>query len=293
MIYEFIKNHETIYPIEKMCKVLSIGLRSYYDWKSRGVSGRKLKAIAIQEEIKTIYFKRKQRYGSPRITMDLQAKGIEVSRVTVAKYMKQMSLRSKLGRKFRTTTDSKHSYKIMENVLNREFKVTEPSKVWVSDITYIHTKEGFVYLTTVNDLYDRKCIGWSISDGMSAGETSLAAWKMALKNRNISKGLIFHSDRGVQYACEQFANTVDSHKKITRSMSRKGNCWDNAVAESFFKTLKTEQIYGNKLVSKAQMKMDLFEYIEIWYNRERRHSAIGNLTIQEFWNKQSNLKSAA
>lgn len=293
MIYEFIKNHETIYPIEKMCKVLSIGLRSYYDWKNRGVSGRKLKAIAIQEEIKTIYFKRKQRYGSPRITMDLQAKGIEVSRVTVAKYMKQMSLRSKLGRKFRTTTDSKHSYKIMENVLNREFKVTEPSKVWVSDITYIHTKEGFVYLTTVIDLYDRKCIGWSISDGMSAGETSLAAWKMALKNRNISKGLIFHSDRGVQYACEQFANTVDSHKKITRSMSRKGNCWDNAVAESFFKTLKTEQIYGNKLVSKAQMKMDLFEYIEIWYNRERRHSAIGNLTIQEFWNKQSNLKSVA
>ena len=222
MIYEFIKNHETIYPIEKMCKVLSIGLRSYYDWKSRGVSGRKLKAIAIQEEIKTIYFKRKQRYGSPRITMDLQAKGIEVSRVTVAKYMKQMSLRSKLGRKFRTTTDSKHSYKIMENVLNREFKVTEPSKVWVSDITYIHTKEGFVYLTTVIDLYDRKCIGWSISDGMSAGETSLAAWKMALKNRNISKGLIFHSDRGVQYACEQFANTVDSHKKNNQKYEPKG-----------------------------------------------------------------------
>ena len=293
MIYRFIKNHETIYPIEKMCKVLSIGLRSYYDWKSRAVSDRKLKAIAIQEEIKTIYFKRKQRYGSPRITMDLQVKGIKVSRVTVAKYMKQMGLHSKLGRKFRTTTDSKHSYRIMENILNREFKVTEPSKVWVSDITYIHTKEGFVYLTTVIDLYDRKCIGWSISDGMSTEETSLAAWRMALKNRNISKGLIFHSDRGVQYACEKFANTLDSYKMITRSMSRKGNCWDNAVAESFFKTLKAEQIYGNKLVSKAQMKMDLFEYIEIWYNRERRHSAIGNLTIQEFWNKKSKLKNAA
>lgn len=276
-----------------MCKVLSIGLRSYYDWKSRGFSDRKLKAIAIQEEIKTIYFKRKQRYGSPRITMDLQAKEIKVSRVTVAKYMKQMGLRSKLGRKFRTTTDSKHSYRIMENVLNREFKVTEPSKVWVSDITYIHTQEGFVYLTTVIDLYDRKCIGWSISDGMSTEETSLAAWKMALKNRSVSKGLIFHSDRGVQYACEKFANTLNSYKMITRSMSRKGNCWDNAVAESFFKTLKTEQIYGNKLVSKAQMKMNLFEYIEIWYNRERRHSAIGNLTIQEFWNKKLNLKNAA
>lgn len=293
MIYKFIKNHETIYPIEKMCKVLSIGLRSYYDWKSRSVSDRKLKAIAIKEEIKTTYFKRKQRYGSPRITMDLQAKGIKVSRITVAKYMKQMGLRSKLGRKFRATTNSKHSHKIVGNILNREFKVTEPSKVWVSDITYIHTKEGFVYLTTVIDLYDRKCIGWSISDGMSTEETSLAAWKMALKNRNIRKGLVFHSDRGVQYACEKFANTLDSYKMITRSMSRKGNCWDNAVAESFFKTLKTEQIYGNKLISKEKMKVDLFEYIEIWYNRERRHSAIGNLTIQEFWNKMSNFKNAA
>jgi len=293
MIYRFIKNHETIYPIEKMCKVLGIGLRSYYDWKSNTVSDGKLKAIAIQEEIKTVYFKRKQRYGSPRITMDLQAQGIKISRITVAKYMRSMRLRSKLGRKFKTTTDSKHTHRIMDNILNREFKVMGPSKVWVSDITYIHTREGFLYLTTVIDLYDRKCIGWSISEGMSAEETSLAAWKMAVKNRSITKGLIFHSDRGVQYACEKFANTLDSYKIITRSMSRKGDCWDNAVAESFFKTLKTEQIYGNKLVSKAQMKMDLFEYIEIWYNRERRHSAIGNLTIREFWNQKSNLKNAA
>lgn len=149
--------------------------------------------------------------------------------------MNQIGLRSKLGRKFKATTDSNHTHRIMENVLNREFKVTEPSKVWVSDITYIHTKGGLLYLTTVIDLYDRKCIGWSISDGMNAEETSLAAWKMALKNRSISKGLIFHSDRGVQYVCKKFANTLDSYKMITRSMSRKGNCWDNAVAESFFK----------------------------------------------------------
>lgn len=293
MIYKFIKNHEMVYPIEKMCKVLGIGLRSYYDWKSNGVSDRKLKAILIKERIETIYFTRKQRYGSPRISMDLQAQGIKVSRITVAKYMRQMGLRSKLGRKFKTTTDSRHSHRIMENILNREFKVTESSKVWVSDITYIHTKEGFLYLTTILDLYDRKCIGWSISDGMNAEETSLAAWKMAVKNRSITKGLIFHSDRGVQYACEKFANTLDSYKIITRSMSRKGNCWDNAVAESFFKTIKSEQIYGNKLVSKGQMKMDLFEYIEIWYNKKRRHSAIGNQTIEEFWNKKLNLNNVA
>lgn len=146
MIYRFIKNHETIYPIEKMCKVLGIGLRSYYDWKSNTVSDGKLKAIAIQEEIKTVYFKRKQRYGSPRITMDLQAQGIKISRITVAKYMRSMRLRSKLGRKFKTTTDSKHTHRIMDNILNREFKVMGPSKVWVSDITYIHTREGFLYL---------------------------------------------------------------------------------------------------------------------------------------------------
>ena len=293
MIYRFIKNNETLYPIEKMCKVLGIGLRSYYDWKSNAVSDRKQRAILIKEEIGTVYFIKKQRYGSPRITVELNAKGIRVSRNTVAKYMKDLGLRSKLGRKFRTTTDSKHTHRIMENHLNREFRTTEPSKAWVSDITYIHTKEGFLYLTTIIDLYDRKCIGWSISNGMSAEETTLAAWRMAVKNRNIAKGLIFHSDRGVQYACEKFANTLNSYKIITRSMSRKGNCWDNAVAESFFKTLKSEQLYGNKLVSKEQMKMDLFEYIEIWYNRERRHSAIGNLTIEEFWNQKLNLKNVA
>ena len=293
MIYRFIKNNETLYPIEKMCKVLGVGLRSYYDWKSNAVSDRKQRAILIKEEIGTVYFIKKQRYGSPRIAVELNAKGIRVSRKTVAKYMKDLGLRSKLGRKFRTTTDSKHTHRVMENHLNREFRPTEPSKAWVSDITYIHTKEGFLYLTTIIDLYDRKCIGWSISSGMSAEETTLAAWRMAVKNRGIAKGLIFHSDRGVQYACEKFANTLNSYKIIIRSMSRKGNCWDNAVAESFFKTLKSEQLYGNKLVSKEQMKMDLFEYIEMWYNRERRHSAIGNLTIEEFWNKKSNFKNVA
>lgn len=293
MIYRFIKNHETVYPIEKMCKVLHVGLRSYYDWKSNAVSDRTLKAIVMKKEIEAVYFIKKQRYGSPRITAELHAKGIRISRNTVAKYMKSMGLRSKLGRKFKTTTDSTHSHRIMENFLNREFTVKKPSKAWVSDIPYIHTKEGFLYLTTIIDLYDRKCIGWSISNGMSAEETTLAAWKMAIKNRDIAKGLVFHSDRGVQYACEKFANTLDSYKLITRSMSRKGNCWDNAVAESFFKTLESEQIYGNKLVCKEQMKMNLFEYIELWYNTERRHSAIGNLTIKEFWNQKSNLKNAA
>ncbi len=186
MIYRFIKNHETVFPIEKMCKVLGIGLRSYYDWKSSGVSDRKHRAMLLQEKVKAVYFNKEQRYGSPRIAMELRAQGDKISRVTVAKYMKQMGLRSKLGSKFRTTTDSQHTHKIMENIWDREFTVSEVSKVWVSDITYIHTREGFLYLTTIIDLYDRKCIGWSISNGMSAAETSLAAWKMAIKNRGIA-----------------------------------------------------------------------------------------------------------
>ena len=175
-------------------------------------------------------------------------------------------------------------------------QVSQPSKAWVSDITYIHTKEGFLYLTTIMDLYDRKIIGLSLSDGMSTNETTLASWKMAIKNRNITTGLIFHcyacsskalgSDRGVQYANNKFANVLESYK-ITRSMSGKGNCWDNAVAESIFKSLKTELIYGNKLITKEQMKLQIFEYIEIWYNQKRRHSALNYMTINEF-NYQSN-----
>jgi putative transposase len=164
--------------------------------------------------------------------------------------------------------------------------VTQPAKAWVSDITYIHTKEGFLYLTTVMDLYDRKIIGWSLSDGMSTNETTLASWKMAIWNRNMQNGLIFHSDRGVQYANNKFTDVLDSYK-VTRRMSRTVDCWDNAVAERFFKSLKTELIYGNKLISKEHMKLQIFEYIEYWYNQKRWHSASKYMTIKEF-NDQSN-----
>jgi putative transposase len=276
-----------------MCQVLEIGLRGYYTWKIRSLSKKMEKIIEIKKQINIIYFSSKQRYGSPRIAAELISLGYKTSRITVAKYMREMGLLSKLGRKFKITTDSKHKYNTMPNILNREFTVTGPSKVWVSDITYISTKEGFLYLTTVIDLYDRKVIGWSLSNGMSTDETVLAAWKMAVKTRNIEKGLIFHSDRGIQYANKKIANVIESYKTVRRSMSRKGNCWDNAVAESFFKTLKTEQVYGNKLVSKEQMRLDLFEYIEIWYNRKRRHSTLQYKTIEEFWNQKNNLKNVA
>ena len=187
-------------------------------------------------------------------------------------------MKSKLSRKFKVTTHSKHNYLIVENVLERNFLVTEPSKVWVSDITYIQTKEGFLYLTTIIDLYDRKIIGWSLSNGMSTEKTSFAAWKMAVRNRKFGKELIFHSDRGVQYANKKFAETVESYGVI-RSMSRRGNCWDNAVAESFFKSLK--------------MELEIFEYIEIWYNKKRRHSTLNYKTIQEFNNQNKIYQNVA
>ena len=292
MKYTFIKNHEYLFPIEKMCKVLEIGSSGYYKWKNTSISFRTLRKKEIKQQITDIYFASKQRYGSPRITTELNALGYKVSRITVAKYMRELGLRSKLSKKFKVTTDSKHNYLVVENVLNRNFMVTNPSRVWVSDITYIQTKEGFLYLTTIIDLYDRKMIGWSLSNGMNTEETTLAAWKMAIRNRNVQKELIFHSDRGVQYANKKFANTIESYGVI-RSMSRKGNCWDNAVAESFFKSLKTELIYGNKLITKQQMELEIFEYIEIWYNKKRRHGALNYKTIEEFNNQNNIYKNVA
>ena len=275
-----------------MCSILKISSRGYYKWKSRTISKKVLKKNQLKQKIKTLYFEFKQRYGSPRITAELQALGYQISRITVAKYMKELGLKSKLSKKFKVTTNSKHNYLIAENVLNRDFKATRISQKWVSDITYIQTKEGFLYLTTIIDLYDRKLIGWSLSNTMSADDTSLAAWRMAIKNRPIKKGLIFHSDQGLQYATKKFTNILASYGVI-RSMSRKGNCWDNAVAESFFKSLKTELIYGNKLIFKKQMETEIFQYIEIWYNRKRRHSSLNYKTIEEFNNLNDVYKNVA
>lgn len=173
-------------------------------------------------------------------------------------------------------------------MLNRDFKSAKAGQKWVSDITYIKTNEGFMYLTIILDLYDRKIIGCSLSDEMSTEKTSLTAWKMALMNRKIENNLIFHSDRGIQYVNNKFANTLKS-SPVIRSMSGKGNCWDNAVAESFFKTLKTELIYGNKRINKQQMKLEIFQYIEIFYNKKRRHRFLNYKTIEEFNQKKYNL----
>lgn len=232
------------------------------------------------EEIRSIYESNHGIYGSPRITAELNLKGRKISRPYVARLMKEMNIRSKIRRKFRVTTDSNHTYPVAENLLQRDFSADALSQKWVGDITYIRVNSGWLYLTTVIDLADRKVIGWSFSEDMSAENTSIAALKMAIKNRGVKEGLIFHSDRGVQYACNAFKLLLEEHE-ILPSMSRKGDCWDNAVAESFFKTLKCELVYHRRFGNKGIAKLELFRYIEGYYNKERRHSSLGYLTPNE------------
>lgn len=274
-----------------MCQVLQVSRSGYYKWLTGKPSRRMLFNELLIKNIQQIYRANKGRYGSPRIAKELQMQGIKASVHLVAKLMRKEKLRSIVRKRFKQTTDSKHKYPVVENKLMQQFTVKEKNEVWVSDITYISTAQGWLYLTTVIDLLDRKVIGWALSHNMTAKDTSIAAFKMALQNRpitNANQKLIFHSDRGIQYACEEFVAELSHYKTIVRSMSRKGNCWDNAVAESFFKTLKVELVYQNKYETKQQAALSVFEYIETFYNTRRRHQQLNNLTILEYQNLITN-----
>jgi putative transposase len=275
-----------------MCKVLKVSRSGYYNWLKKKPSKWILENKKITRRIVSIYKESKETYGSPRITESLRKESIIVSRPRVARLMKKAQIQSKRKRKFVITTDSNHKFSVAENKLNRNFKSEILGRVWVSDLTYVPTDEGWMYLTTVIDLADRKVIGWSLSQTMKASETSLAAFKMAIKNRTIAGELIFHSDRGIQYACDEFTSLLQSDLRIIRSMSRKGNCWDNAVAESFFKTYKSDLVYENRFKTIAEARIATFEYIEIWYNRKRLHSTLGYRTPEEMEHYLSNKKIA-
>jgi putative transposase len=257
-----------------MCKVLKVSRSSYYSWLTGNPSRRSIENRDLSYRIRKIYEMSKRTYGSPRVTIKLQEEGFHVSRPRVARLMKKQNLKSIIRKKWVITTDSRHNYPVVENKLNRDFNVTRPGQVWVSDITYIKTSQGWLYLTVIIDLYDRKVIGWSISRSLKAVNTTIPAWIMAVRNRPITRMLIFHSDRGVQYACNEFKNMLSSYKLVERSMSRKGDCWDNAVAESFFKTLKVEHIYHNSYKTFKEAELSVFEYIEAWYNVNRIHTTI-------------------
>ncbi len=266
-----------------MCWVFGVHRRVYRNWKNEIVSEKKENIRKLKEEITSLYYLFNKQYGSLKITRELLKRGYKISNSRVAFYMCKMNLYRKLKRKFKITTDSKHNFCISPNIVNREFYKDAPSKLWVSDITYINTKEGFIYLTIIMDVYDRKIIGWALSDDLSTKNTTIPAWKMAISNREVQNQLIFHSDRGSQYANKAFSALLDFSQYIVRSMSRKANYYDNAIAESFFCTLKRELIHRQtKLLSKKKMRAKIFDFIENWYNIERLHSSLNLKTIKEF-----------
>lgn len=265
-----------------MCRYLEVSRSSYYEWLNKyRLPKKKTKKEEYKQQIKEIFIESKATYGSPRITASLKRQGKIISRAYVAKLMKEEGLKCYKKRKFVKTTNSDHSCKIHDNTLNREFTVNELGKVWVSDITYIKFANSWAYLTTMIDLADRKIVGWSLSEDMTYENTVKKAWIKARQSRELINGFIHHSDRGVQYACNDFSNIFSKSNRINQSMSRKGNCWDNAVAESFFKTIKTELIYRNNYKSFIEVYSSVYDYIENWYNIKRLHSSLGYMTPLE------------
>ncbi len=275
MKYQFILKNRYVYPVEKMCFYMGISSNSYYNWlKNKDLNKVKDSKNKLMLEVKSKFEKNKQIYGSHRIQQSLKREGVVYSRSYIATLMRQMGLKSVLRRKYAITTDSNHSLPIAENKLDRNFSSLQLGEKWVSDITYIRVNDQWNYLTTILDLADRKIVGWNLSEDMTTENTILKAWHNARRIRDITENFIFHSDRGVQYASKKMKQLFFFNRKISQSMSRKGNCWDNAVAESFFKTIKYECLNRYHFSSTEQLFYCIQEYIT-WYNCERLHSSLG------------------
>lgn len=256
-----------------MAKVLEVSVSGYYSWKYREESPHSHMDKELIGQIREVQKLHKHRYGSPRMQEELKDRGYRVSSKRVARLMREAHLGCVHKKKYRITTNSNHHEPVAENILDRQFFASAPGKVWVSDITYCATKEGWMYLCVVIDLWNRQVVGWSVRNDMTA-QIVIDAFQMAILRYGCVAGLVFHSDRGVQYCCSAFRSAItNSGKTIVQSMSRKGNCWDNACAESFFKTLKRELGCLDGRSSRAAVRTELFEYIEVYYNRLRRHSS--------------------
>ena len=263
-----------------MCEVFVVSRSGYYDWKDRVPSNREKDNQSLLKEIKNIFHDSKKRHGFRKVYNQLKHNGVGCSKNRVGSLMRKNGLISKVKKKFKATTHSKHNFPVADNILNRKFKVEKFNTHWVGDISYIWTNEGWVYLATVIDLYSRAVVGWSLDKRMTSSLIEDAFLK-AILSRKPSSGLIFHSDRGSQYAGNSFQKLLKSHNAIS-SMSQKGNCWDNAVVESFFKIIKSELIYHCKYATRAEAKDSIFEYIETFYNSKRLHSSVGYLSPMQF-----------
>ena len=256
-----------------MCRVLTVSRSGYYAWLKRPTSSREMADQELSQQIKEIHQQSRQTYGSPRIQAELAENGVNCGHKRVARLMRDEELCAKQSRKFRvTTTDSAHHYPVAPNLLDQDFSTSRANEKWLTDITYIPTAEGWLYLAVVLDLHSRRIVGWAMSDSLE-GHLVIAALQMAIKMRQPPPALLHHSDRGSQYASEAYQALLTQHQ-MRCSMSRTGNCYDNAPTESFFGTLKTELVHHCQYQTKAEAKTDIFEYIEVFYNRFRRHSAL-------------------
>jgi putative transposase len=263
-----------------MCKFMEVSRSSYYEWLSRAESSRSEQDKLLTAKIKAVFQEGRRTYGAPRIKRKLAQDNVVASRRRITRLMKESNLVCKTKRRFKATTNSNHDKPIAPNLLARQFSVSQANRYWVGDITYVPTEEGWLYLATVIDLYSRKVVGWSMDSSMKADLINKALL-MAIWQRKPAKGLIWHTDRGSQYASDSHVKITKQHH-IIQSMSRKGDCWDNAVAESFFHTLKTELTHQLKFKTREEAKHAIFEYIEVFYNRIRIHSANDYLSPVEF-----------
>jgi len=291
--YQFIQENRSSFPVMKMCRSFSISPSGFYRWQKRPCSARQDENNRMRQRIRELYAEHNGMAGSPMITGDLRSEPefATVSKNRVARHMKDMGLRCKTTKKFVVTTDSKHNEPVAPNLLNREFSVSSPNTAWVSDITYVKVGPKWQYLTVFIDLFSRIVVGWDLSESLDR-HSMIRAFHKALWRRRPSGGLLVHSDRGVQYASSDFRKLL-KEKKFVQSMSRKGNCWDNAVAESFFHTLKTQLIYHRRFQNKDEMEQALFNYIEIYYNRRRRHSTNGYQSPAMYESEWGKIENAA
>ena len=281
MRFVFIKEHQEVWPIKIQCAVLEVSRSGFYAWRGREPSQAQRRREALTETIREIHIESRRNYGAPRVYRELLKQGHACNQKTVEKYMQKADLRAQSHRKFRvSTTDSNHPHPIAPNIVNRNFAPSAKNETWTADITYIPTDEGWLYLAVVEDLFTRKIVGWSMSPSMES-RLVVDALEMAVQRELPGEGLVAHSDRGVQYASDHYQQLLSNHG-ITCSMSRKGNCWDNAPMESFFATLKKELVHHEHDRTHAQARQSLFEYIEVFYNRQRSHSALGYLSPSQF-----------
>ncbi len=280
-----IKGNEDHFPVGMMCRLLSVSRSGYYSWKNRPLSGRDQANQELLTEIKRVFEDKKSRPGSPRISRRLQEESKSASRHRVAKLMKDNGLRAKAAKKYKATTNSNHSLPVAPNLLEQNFTADAPDQKWVSDITYIWTKEDWLYLAVVLELYSRRVIGWAIGERMTAAlvcDTLI----MALWRRHMPKGVIVHSDRGNQYCSAAYQKLFKQHQLIC-SMSKKGDCYDNAAMESWNHSFKVEAVHGERFLTRSEAKYQVFEYIEVYYNRKRLHSKLGYVSPETFEAKKS------